>query len=85
VLGSAAWVERLSAVSASHEDLGRFRVGVWTGDLGLLPRGKELLIEEPGDLLEDNNGLILPGDAPVPLEKTMLRYNISARPLRRHG
>jgi hypothetical protein len=54
----------------------------WTDELCLLPRAKELLIEEPGDLLEDDEGLILPGDAPAPLEKNMLRYNISVKVLR---
>jgi hypothetical protein len=66
VLGSAAWVERLGAASASGEDLGRLQVVVWTDDLAHLPRAKELLVEEPGDLLEDDDGLILPGDARTP-------------------
>jgi hypothetical protein len=55
---------------------------VWTDDLAHLPRAKELLVDEPGDLLEDNDGLILPGDAPVPLEKNMLCYVVSVKVLR---
>jgi hypothetical protein len=82
VLGSAAWVERLGAALASGEDLGRLQVVVWTDDLAHLPRAKELLVDEPGDLLEDDDGLILPGDAPVPLEKNMLRYIVSVKVLR---
>jgi hypothetical protein len=85
VLGSAAWVKRLGAASASGEDLGRLQVVVWTDDLALLPRAKELLVEEPDDLLEDDDGLILPGDAPIPLEKDMLRYNVSVKVFRSEG
>jgi hypothetical protein len=70
VLGSAAWVKRLGVASASGEDLGHLQVVVWTDDLTFLPRAKELLMEEPDDLLEEDEGLILPGDAPIPLEKT---------------
>jgi hypothetical protein len=81
VLGSAAWVG-LGAASASGEVLGCLQVVAWTDELCLLPRAKELLIEEPGDLLEDDEGLILPGDASSPLEKNMLRYNISVKVLR---
>jgi hypothetical protein len=82
VLGSATWVERLGAASSCQDDLGRLHVVAWTDDLGLLPRAKELLIEEPHDLLEEDEGLVLPGDALAPLEKTMLRYIISARLVR---
>jgi hypothetical protein len=55
---------------------------VWTDDLTLLPRAKELLVEELNYLLEEDEGLILPGDAPIPLVKNMLRYNVSVKILR---
>jgi hypothetical protein len=42
----------------------------------------ELLIEEPDDLLEDDEGLVLPGDALILLEKNMLRYRVSVRLVR---
>jgi hypothetical protein len=77
VLGSAAWVERLGVASASHEDLGRLQVVAWIDDLVSLPRAKSLLIEEPDDLMAKDEGLILPGDALIPLEKKMLRYLVS--------
>jgi hypothetical protein len=64
-LGSAAWVEHLGAASSCQDDLGRLHVVAWTDDLGLLPRAKELLIEEPHDLLEEDKGLVLPGDSPA--------------------
>jgi hypothetical protein len=82
VLGSAAWVERLGAALANGEDLGRLQVVVWTDDLAHLPCAKELLVEKPGGLRVDDEGLILPGDAPIPLEKSMLRYIVSVKVLR---
>lgn len=82
VLGSAAWLERLSASTASREDIGRFQVVAWTDSLELLPREKRLLIEEPDDLMEEDDGLVLPGDALIPLEKTMLQYSIRIRVVR---
>jgi hypothetical protein len=82
VLGSAAWVERLREASVSREDLERLQVVAWTDDVQLLPLAKELLIEEPDDLLEENEGLVLPGDVLIPLEKTMLRYLVSVRLVR---
>jgi hypothetical protein len=82
VLGSAAWVERLGDASASREDMGRLLVIAWTDCIELLPTAKALLIEEPDGRLEEDDGLILPGDAPIPLEKKMLRYVVSARVVR---
>jgi hypothetical protein len=77
VLGSAAWVERLGETSVSREDLGRLQVVAWTDDVQLLPLARELLIEEPDDLLEEDDGLVLPGEALIPLGKSMLWYLIS--------
>jgi hypothetical protein len=68
--------------SASREDLGKMQVVAWTDDLLSLPRAKALLIEELGDLMEDDDGLVLPGDALIPLDKLMLRYLVSVRLLR---
>jgi hypothetical protein len=69
----------LGAATASREDLGRFQVVAWTNDVSVFPKVKELLIEEPGDLMEEDDGLVLPGSALIPLEKTMLRYSVSVR------
>ncbi|KAM0883834.1 hypothetical protein ACQ4PT_031366 [Festuca glaucescens] len=79
VLSSDAWVECLGVATANLEDLGRFHVVAWTNNLSVFPKAKELLIEEPDDLMEEDEGLVLPGSALIPLEKTMLRYNISVR------
>ncbi|KAM0829984.1 hypothetical protein ACQ4PT_066522 [Festuca glaucescens] len=79
VLSSDAWVECLGAATANREDLGRFQVVAWTNDVSAFPKAKELLVEEPGDLMEEDEGLVLPGSALIPLEKTMLRYCVSVR------
>ncbi|KAM0925308.1 hypothetical protein ACQ4PT_004281 [Festuca glaucescens] len=77
VLNSDAWVECLGVAMENNEDLGRFQVVAWTNDVSVFPKEKELLIEEPDDLMEEDEGLVLPGDALIPLEKNMLRYLIS--------
>jgi hypothetical protein len=79
VLSSDAWVECLGAATANREDLSRFQVVAWTNDVSCFPKDKELLVEEPGDLMEEDEGLVLPGSALIPLEKTMLRYCVSVR------
>ncbi|KAM0841266.1 hypothetical protein ACQ4PT_059114 [Festuca glaucescens] len=79
VLSSDAWVECLGAVTANREDLGRFQVVAWTNDVSVFPKVKELLIEELDDLMEEDEGMVLPGDALIPLEKNMLRYLVSVR------
>uniref|UniRef100_A0ACD5YE76 Uncharacterized protein n=1 Tax=Avena sativa TaxID=4498 RepID=A0ACD5YE76_AVESA len=82
LLGSAAWVERLGASTANREDLGRFQVVAWLDNINQLPREKALLIEEPDDRMEEDEGLVLPGDALVPLDKFMLRYIVKIRLVR---
>uniref|UniRef100_A0ACD5YRB2 Uncharacterized protein n=1 Tax=Avena sativa TaxID=4498 RepID=A0ACD5YRB2_AVESA len=82
LLGSAAWVERLGALTASREDLGRFQVVAWLDNINQLPREKALLIEEPDDRMEEDEGLVLPGDALVPLDKFMPRYIVKIRLVR---
>jgi hypothetical protein len=82
VLGSAAWVEKLGEASVSHKDLGWLQVVAWTDDVEFLPKAVELLIEEQDDLLEDDEGLVLPGDALIPLEKNRLCYRVSVRLVR---
>uniref|UniRef100_A0ACD5VK73 Uncharacterized protein n=1 Tax=Avena sativa TaxID=4498 RepID=A0ACD5VK73_AVESA len=82
LLGSAAWVERLGAATASREDLGHFRVIAWIDNPNQLPSEKALLIEEPDDRMEEDEGLVLPGDALIPLEKLMLRYVVKIRLVR---
>ncbi|KAM0899968.1 hypothetical protein ACQ4PT_020947 [Festuca glaucescens] len=79
VLCSDAWVECLGAATANRDDLGRFQVVAWTNDITVFPKEKELLIEEPDDLMEEDEGLVLPGDALIPLEKNMLRYLVTVR------
>ncbi|KAK1695394.1 hypothetical protein QYE76_012091 [Lolium multiflorum] len=79
VLSSDAWVECLGAATANREDLGRFQVVAWTNDVSSFPKAKELLVEEPGDPMEEDEGLVLPSSALIPLEKTMLRYCVSVR------
>lgn len=82
LLGSAAWIERLGASTANREDLGSFQVVAWLDSVDRLAREKALLIEEPNDLMEEDEGLVLPGDALIPLEKLMLRYVIRIRLMR---
>ncbi|CAM0957412.1 unnamed protein product [Alopecurus aequalis] len=82
VLGSAAWVEKLGTASVSREDLRTLEVFAWTDDVKLIPTRKALLIEEPGDRMEEDDGLVLPADALVPLEKNMLQYLILTRLIR---
>ncbi|KAM0911173.1 hypothetical protein ACQ4PT_013676 [Festuca glaucescens] len=79
VLSSNAWVECLGAATANREDLGRFQVVAWTNDVSVFPKEKEMLIEEPDDLMEEDEGMVLPGDALTPLENNMLRYLVSIR------
>jgi hypothetical protein len=79
VLSSDTWVECLGAATANREDLGRFQVVAWTNDISGFPKSKELLVEEPGDPMEEDEGLVLPGSALIPLEKTMLRYCVVVR------
>ncbi|KAM0912462.1 hypothetical protein ACQ4PT_012783 [Festuca glaucescens] len=79
ILCSDAWVECLGAAMANRGDLGRFQVVAWTNDASAFPKTKEVLIEEPGDLMEEDEGLVLPGSALIPLEKKMLRYSITVR------
>uniref|UniRef100_A0ACD5Z5Q7 Uncharacterized protein n=1 Tax=Avena sativa TaxID=4498 RepID=A0ACD5Z5Q7_AVESA len=82
LLGSVAWVERLGAATASREDLGCFQVVAWIDSINQLPPEKALLIEEPNDLMEEDDGLVLLGDALIPLEKMMLRYIVKIRLVR---
>uniref|UniRef100_A0ACD5TKI7 Uncharacterized protein n=1 Tax=Avena sativa TaxID=4498 RepID=A0ACD5TKI7_AVESA len=82
LLGSAAWIERLGASTANREDLGHFREVAWIDNISHLPPEKALLIEEPDDLMEEDEGLVLPGDALIPLEKLMLRYIVKIRLVR---
>lgn len=82
LLGSAAWVERLGTATANREDLGRFQVVAWTDSINQLPPEKALLIEELDDRMEEDDGLVLPGDALIPLEKLMLRYVVKIRLVR---
>ncbi|KAM0859781.1 hypothetical protein ACQ4PT_046963 [Festuca glaucescens] len=79
ILCSDAWVECLGAATANQEDLGRFQVVAWTNNVSVIPKSKEMLIEEPNDLMEEDDGLMLPGSALIPLEKTMPRYRVSVR------
>ncbi|KAM0828533.1 hypothetical protein ACQ4PT_067481 [Festuca glaucescens] len=79
VLSSDAWVECIGTSTANREDLGLFRVVSWTNDLSVFPKEVEMLIEEPDDKMEEDEGLVLPGSALIPLEKTMLRYKVSVR------
>lgn len=46
ILGSYAWVERLSTATASREDMGSFRIAAWTDDPKLIPKSKEILVAE---------------------------------------
>jgi hypothetical protein len=79
VLNSDAWVDCIGASTAKREDLGLFKVVGWTYDLSVFPKDVDMLIEEPDDLMEEDEGLVLPGSALIPLEKTMLRYRVSVR------
>uniref|UniRef100_A0ACD5XL44 Uncharacterized protein n=1 Tax=Avena sativa TaxID=4498 RepID=A0ACD5XL44_AVESA len=82
LLGSAVWIERLGAATASREDLGHFQVVAWIDSSSHLLPEKALLIEELDDLMEEDDGLVLPGDALIPLEKLMLRYVVKIRLVR---
>uniref|UniRef100_A0ACD5VFL4 Uncharacterized protein n=1 Tax=Avena sativa TaxID=4498 RepID=A0ACD5VFL4_AVESA len=82
LLGSAAWVERLGATKTSREDLGSFRVVAWLDNVSRLPQEKALLIEEPDDLMEEDEGLVVLSDALIPLEKHMLCYVVWIRLVR---
>ncbi|KAM0914766.1 hypothetical protein ACQ4PT_011305 [Festuca glaucescens] len=77
ILCSDAWVECLGAATANREDLGRFQVVAWTNNASAFPKTKEVLIEEPDDLMEEDEGLVLPGSALIPLEKKILRYRVT--------
>ncbi|KAM0913650.1 hypothetical protein ACQ4PT_012028 [Festuca glaucescens] len=77
VLSSDAWLECLGTSTANREDLGLFRVVAWTNDLSAFPKAMEMLIEEPDDKMEEDEGLVLPGVALIPLEKNMLRYQVA--------
>ncbi|KAM0910367.1 hypothetical protein ACQ4PT_014200 [Festuca glaucescens] len=79
VLCSDAWVECLGTSTANREDLGHFRVVAWTNDVSVFPKVMEMLIEEPDDQMEEDEGLVLLGTALIPLEKNMLRYQITVR------
>ncbi|KAM0836415.1 hypothetical protein ACQ4PT_062356 [Festuca glaucescens] len=79
VLSSDAWVECLGTLTANREDLWLFRVVAWTNDLSVFPKAMEMLIEEPDDRMVEDEGLVLPGAALIPLEKNMLRYQITVR------
>lgn len=74
VLGSSAWVERLGTLTASRDGLGSFEAYAWTDDPSLIPKEKLILVEEPDEAMEVElaDGLVLPVDALVPLEKSML-------------
>uniref|UniRef100_A0A453D068 DUF4283 domain-containing protein n=1 Tax=Aegilops tauschii subsp. strangulata TaxID=200361 RepID=A0A453D068_AEGTS len=79
VLGSSAWVERLGTLSASRADMGSFEAFAWTDDPSLLPKEKLILVEEPDEAMEVElaDGLVLPADVLVPLEKNMLEYRVT--------
>jgi hypothetical protein len=79
VLSPDAWVECIGASTAKREDLGLFKVVGWTDDPSVFPKDVDILIEEPDDLMEEDEGLVLPSSALIPLEKTMLRYRVSVR------
>lgn len=79
VLGSSAWVERLGTQTASRADMGSFEAYAWTDNPSLLPKEKFILVEEPDEEreVEIADGLVLPVDALVPLEKSMLEYKVA--------
>ena len=77
VLGSDMWVERLGTTSASREDMGVLEVVAWSESIKLIPLAKALLIEEPDDRMEEDDGLVLLMDALIPLEKHMLAYRVT--------
>ncbi|KAM0881833.1 hypothetical protein ACQ4PT_032692 [Festuca glaucescens] len=79
ILCSDTWVECLGAATANQEDLGRFQVVAWTNNASAFPKTKEVLIEEPDDMMEEDEGLVVPGSALIPLEKKMLRYRVTVR------
>lgn len=47
ILGSSAWVERLGTETANKEDMGSFRITAWTDDPKLIPKSKEIWVDEP--------------------------------------
>ncbi|KAM0905606.1 hypothetical protein ACQ4PT_017280 [Festuca glaucescens] len=74
ILGSSAWVERLSTETASREDMGSFRITAWTDDPASIPKTKEIWVAEPLLFGEEDDDLLLPVEALIPEEVALLRH-----------